>query len=52
LALSLQQELFDRQCKLAQELELPLIIHSRDAFDETLDIVKSYTNIKIYFHCW
>ena len=34
------------QCDLARELKLPVIIHSRDAFDETLEIVSNYA---LYF---
>ncbi len=49
--LELQKKLFDEQCKLAEELHFPLIIHSRDAFDETFDILKNYKKLKIYFHC-
>jgi len=49
--LKLQQTLFEKQCELAQKLELPLIIHSRDAFDETMQILEWFKNLKIYFHC-
>lgn len=27
-------------------------MHSRDAFDQTLAILKDYTDLTIYFHCW
>lgn len=47
-----QKEFFGLQCDLAQELALPIIIHSRDDFESTFDIVKNYKNSKIYFHCW
>lgn len=47
-----QQELFALHCDLAQQLKLPIIIHSRDWFDLTLDVLKNYKNLKIYFHCW
>lgn len=49
--LDLQKELFAIQCDLAQELKLPLVVHSRTAFDQTLDILKNYKNLTIYFHC-
>jgi len=35
-----QREVFVKQIKLSHELGLPLIIHSRDAFDDTFDILK------------
>jgi len=34
--------LFTQQLELAQELDLPVIIHSRDAWDDTMDILKKY----------
>jgi len=49
--LDLQKKLFKLQLDLAQELNLPIVIHSRSAFDQTFDIVKNYKNLKIYFHC-
>lgn len=50
--LGLQRELFALQCDLAQELNLPIMIHSRDEFDQTIDILQNYKNQTIYFHCW
>lgn len=49
--IDLQKELFAQQCDLAQELQLPIVIHSRDDFSSTWDIIKNYKNQKIYFHC-
>ena len=34
-----QREVFRRQIKLAKDLDLPVIIHSRDADDETVEIL-------------
>ncbi len=36
----LQRKWFREQLKLAKELDLPVIIHSRDATQETFDIIK------------
>jgi TatD DNase family protein len=47
----IQQELFDRQCHLANELQLPIVIHSRAAFDETIEVVNHHPTLDIYFHC-
>lgn len=35
-----QQEVFQRQLDLAQELDLPIIIHNRDATEDTLKILR------------
>ena len=49
--LETQKTLFIEHCKMARELNLPLVVHSRDAFEETLKILKDYTDLVIYFHC-
>ena len=47
-----QKELFILQCELAKKYNCPIIIHSRDAFDDSLEILKNYKDLKIDFHCW
>lgn len=48
-----QKRLFAQQLQIARELKLPVIIHSRDAFDETLDVLEqSGEGIKAVFHCF
>jgi TatD DNase family protein len=47
-----QKELFDKQCQLAKEFWIPIMIHSRDWFQETFDILKNYTDLTVYIHCW
>jgi len=49
--LDLQKKLFHSQLNLAQELWLPVVIHSRDAFYETVDVLSGFKKLKIYFHC-
>lgn len=49
--IKLQKHLFKLHCNLAQKLSLPLVIHSRDAFEETFDVLKDFPKLKIYFHC-
>lgn len=41
----IQKLWFDRQMELAKEVKLPVIIHSRDAAQDTLDMIKS-ANLK------
>jgi len=49
--LDIQKALFLAHCDLARELDLPLVIHSRDAFTETFEILKNYPDLTMYFHC-
>jgi len=49
-----QRRIFVQQLKIAQELNLPVIIHSRDAFEETIDILEQFGSgvKKVVFHCF
>ena len=49
-----QRRIFVQQLKIAQELNLPVIIHSRDAFEETIDILEQFGSgvKKVAFHCF
>lgn len=47
-----QQNALKLQAQLARKLNLPLMIHSRDGFYETLEVIKNFTDLKIYFHAW
>lgn len=48
-----QQHLFASQLKLAVESRLNVIIHQREAFQDTLDILKPFTpKIRAVFHCF
>jgi len=49
--LKLQKELFALHCDRAQEIGLPLVVHSRDDFQTSFDILKNYKNQTIHFHC-
>ena len=48
----LQEQLFRGQIDLAQKYKKPLIVHSREASDETLEILKSYKNLRGVIHCY
>ena len=48
--LQAQQHALKLQAELAQKLNLPLMIHSRDGFYETIEVLKDFSNLKIYFH--
>ena len=48
----IQKQAFIKQIKLANELNLPIVIHSRDAVQDTIDILKeNKVNKKGVFHC-
>jgi TatD DNase family protein len=52
---SIQKKLFIEHIKTAQELNLPLIVHTRSAEDDTYEILKSENknkNFKILIHCF
>ena len=44
-----QKELFEYQLKLAEKYNVPVIIHSREATQDTIDILKKY-NVKGIIH--
>ncbi|MCT4508586.1 MAG: TatD family hydrolase [Tepidibacter sp.] len=50
----LQKKWFEEQIKLANQLKLPIIIHDRDAHQDTLDIIKRTKNEEIgcVLHCY
>jgi len=45
-------ELFELQIQLALELDLPVIVHSRDAAQETLEILQRYPTARGVIHCF
>ena len=49
-----QSEAFLRQLSLAKQYNLPVVIHTRDSFNETYDLINSFTNesVKGIFHCF
>ncbi|MDE6733219.1 MAG: TatD family hydrolase [Oscillospiraceae bacterium] len=47
----LQREVFIKQLEIARELDLPVVIHSRDAMGETLEILKEYKPRGV-MHCF
>ncbi|MBR6301696.1 TatD family hydrolase [bacterium] len=49
----LQKEIFIKQIEFANEMNLPLNIHSRDAHGDTLEILKKYNkNSTAIMHCF
>ncbi|TVZ52116.1 TatD family hydrolase [Dokdonia sp. Hel_I_53] len=53
-SLSIQQDAFKRQIKLAKEYKKPIVIHCREAFDEVFEVLESEKGEDLYgiFHCF
>ena len=49
---ALQQEMFERQIHLALELDLPVIVHDRQAHEDCLEMVLRYPALRGVFHCF
>ena len=47
-----QQRVFRRQLELALELDMPVIIHDREAHGDSLAIVEEYPGLRGVFHCF
>ena len=47
-----QQQVFRAQLELALELDLPVIVHDREAHGDSLAIVKEYPALRGVFHCY
>lgn len=48
----MQKETFRRQMALAQELNLPVIVHEREAHEDGLKIVEEFPEVTGVFHCF
>ena len=48
----LQQKAFIAQMELAQELNLPVIVHERDAHEDGMAIVRQFPHVRGVFHCY
>lgn len=47
-----QKKAFIKQCEIAERLNLPIIIHNRQAEEDMITILKAFPNIKKVFHCF
>jgi TatD DNase family protein len=49
-----QRRVFAAQLKIAAEMNLPVIVHCREAFDETMEILEQFGSSaeKVVFHCF
>lgn len=47
-----EKQLFQMQLELAKEMKLPVIVHSRDAFEDSLDCLKNVGYHNGIIHCY
>lgn len=47
-----QQKLLRAQLELAREVNLPVIIHDREAHEDCLNIVKDFSDLRGVYHCY
>ena len=48
----IQQKAFRMQMQLAKELDMPVIVHEREAHDDGMCIVKEFPGVTGVFHCY
>ena len=48
----IQKIWFDEQMSLAGELKKPVVIHSRDACEDTMDILRAHPDVTGVMHCY
>ena len=48
----IQQKAFRLQMELARELDLPVIVHERDAHEDGMKIVEEFPEVTGVFHCY
>ena len=49
---SVQMAAFRAQMALAQELDMPVIVHDRDAHEDSLNIIREFPDVHGVFHCF
>ncbi len=47
-----QRKAFEAQMELAEEVELPVVIHDRDAHADIIEVVSRFSKIKGIMHCF
>lgn len=45
-----QAEALEKQCSLARDLGLPVIIHCREALPQTLEVLRNFSGLPVVFH--
>lgn len=47
-----QKEVFRKQMNLAKELDMPVVIHDREAHMDTLEVMKEFPEVRGVVHCF
>ncbi len=47
-----QKIIFEKQLEIASEIQIPVIIHDRDAHEDAFNIIKKYNLKNVVFHCF
>jgi len=47
-----QREAFERHLDLARRLDKPVVVHCRDAFDATFEVLESHRDARAVLHCF
>lgn len=47
-----QQDIFRKQLNFARKIGKPVVIHSREAMEDTINILNEFPDIKGIFHCY
>ena len=48
----IQKKAFIAQMELARELDMPVIVHERDAHEDGMNIIRQFPTVKGVFHCY
>ena len=48
----LQKKVFEAQVKIAMDLNLPIVVHDREAHEDCMAILEKYNPVKVVFHCF
>ena len=48
----IQQKVFEEQLVLAEEQNLPVVIHDREAHGDCMEIIRRHPNVRGEFHCY
>jgi len=47
-----QQEAFDKQINIARKHKKPVVVHSRDAINDTYEVIKKNPDVSFILHCY